>query len=144
MLSLTHPTRITRSSAIASLALRLKPVAVPAEVQRPKLLARLADQIALAHKHLVADQRRASPTVPSLQRTTARRLASESGGRSSNRRTSSTTGLASGALTAVSLPRPPPGERTQLALRPPQLAVDGPAGLAGQLGHLLAAVAGDA
>src|SRR5690242_19844202 len=76
-----------RGSARQQRGLRLKPVPVPPQVQAPELLLGLADEVALADQHLVGNQRSASPSVSSLQRTTARRLASDPGGRSSNRRT---------------------------------------------------------
>src|ERR1035437_7464660 len=105
----------------ASPALRLQPVAVAAEVQRPDLVLRLVDQVALAHKHFAVEANRLAlrPVAPANHRPPARtgserqglqpphppaarallprRLAPDPSGRSSNRSTSTTVGLCSPA-----------------------------------------------
>ena len=57
--------------------LRLQPVAVASEVQGSDLLLGLADQVTFGRRTSSPYQRAASPSVPSVQRTTARRLASD-------------------------------------------------------------------
>ena len=57
-----------------AVGLRLQPFAVPAEVQGPQLLAGLADQVALADKHLIAPPTKSlalGPVAPANHNTPA-------------------------------------------------------------------------
>src|SRR5206468_12582144 len=95
------PTDRNRAGAASG----LQPVAVPAEVQGPELLAALADQVALREVDLVAVPTQGfslGTVAPAHHRPAARQRA---GRQSSNLRTSTTVGLASADM-AVSLRGP--------------------------------------
>jgi hypothetical protein len=112
--------------------LGLMPVAVPAELQGPQLLARLAEQIAFADQDLVGVPRPRLALGAALHRATARRVPRDPSGRSSNRRISVTIGVGSDALIG-SRPTPSSGCRTGLASEPPVVHGHIGVGGAGQL-----------